>query len=219
MFKAGFSNFALYLLCMSNTENYRVVKSLTEGLYKEKGSRFLAFVIPCESAETAKQHIDLLWKKHPGAVHVCYAWRFGKARFQDRFSDDGEPSNTAGKPIHGQIIAHGITNVLIAVVRYYGGTNLGAGGLMHAYKAASQDALSHAVFEEHYLADYFTISHSYYQTTEVMNMLQKVQADIISRNFDHEEPQLHFKVRQNRSEQLTLALGSKYKLIQTATDQ
>lgn len=184
---------------MNAASSYRIVKSITEGLYREKGSKFLAFVIPCENAEDAKKHLDGFWKKHPGAVHVCYAWRFGKSKFEDRISDDGEPSGSAGKPIFGQIISFDLTNILIAVVRYYGGTNLGVGGLMQAYKAASKDALDKAIIEEKELCDYYKITFNFDQTGDVMNLLQKRNAQIISQEFSETGSTLYFAVSQKLS--------------------
>jgi uncharacterized YigZ family protein len=191
---------------MSAASSYRIVKSITEGLYREKGSKFLAFAIPCTNAMDAKKHIDELWKKHPGAVHVCYAWRFGKSKLphggpdgNDRISDDGEPSGSAGKPIFGQIISFDLTNILIAVVRYYGGTNLGVGGLMQAYKAASKDALDKAIIEEKELCDYYKITFNFDQTGDVMNLLQRRNAAIISQDFSETGSTLYFALSQKLS--------------------
>lgn len=184
---------------MGLASSYRIVKSITEGLYREKGSKFLAFVIPCDNAADAKKHIDDFWKKHPGAVHVCYAWRFGKKKFEDRISDDGEPSGSAGKPIFGQILSYDLTNILIAVVRYYGGTNLGVGGLMQAYKAASKDALDKAVIEEKELCDYYKIVFHFDQTGDVMNLLQRKNVSIISQEFSETGSTLYFSISQKLS--------------------
>lgn len=206
---------------MNATESYRIVKSITEGHYHEKGSKFLAFAIPCDNPSDAKKHLDELWKKNPGAVHVCYAWRFGKKKFEDRFSDDGEPSGSAGKPIFGQIISYGITNVLIAVVRYYGGTNLGVGGLMQAYKAASKDALDKAEIAEKELCDYFQIAFNFEQTGQVMNLLQKRNAQIISQDFSDTGSVLNFAVSQKMGALLPMEFQNLHtlNLEKTGTDQ
>ena len=108
---------------------FKTLSSPGEGLYKEKGSKFLGYAYPCSNVDAAKAHLSSLRKENPGCVHVCYAYCFGSARTEFRFSDDGEPSNSAGAPIHGQIKSFDLTNVLVAVVRYYGGTNLGVGDL------------------------------------------------------------------------------------------
>lgn len=206
---------------MSEAKIYRTVKTNTEGLYKEKGSKFLAYVFPCDNSEDAKKHIALLWKKNPKAVHVCFAWRFGKVKFEDRFSDDGEPNNSAGKPIFGQILSYEITNVLIAVVRYYGGTNLGVGGLISAYKIASKDALDKADIVENYISDYFEIVYPYDLTGDVMNLLQKNGVDIIGQTFNDQGPLTQFKVRQERTKiiQKEFSVNTSYKLTLTASDK
>jgi len=206
---------------MSQTQIYRTVKTNTEGLYKEKGSKFLAFVFPCNNSDDAKKHIALLWKKNPNAVHVCFAWRFGKVKFQDRFSDDDEPNNSAGKPIFGQILSFELTNILIAVVRYYGGTNLGVGGLITAYKEASKDALVKAVIEENYISDYFEIVYPYDLTGDVLNLLQKIGVDIISQNFNDVGPLTQFKVRQERTKiiQKEFSINPNYKLTLIESDK
>lgn len=206
---------------MSQAKIYRTVKTNTEGLYKEKGSKFLSYVFPCDNSVDAKKHIAFLWKKNPNAVHVCFAWRFGKAKFEDRFSDDGEPNNSAGKPIFGQILSYEITNVLIAVVRYYGGTNLGVGGLISAYKTASKDALDKAVIEENYISDYFDIAYPYDLTGDVMNLLQKIGVDIISQKFDENGPLTNFKVKQEKTKtiQKEFSVNPKYKLTLIESDK
>ncbi|MBI3135298.1 MAG: YigZ family protein [Bacteroidetes bacterium] len=187
---------------MSSALKYRTVKTITEGLYREKGSKFLAFAIPCDSAEEAKKHVDQFWKKHPGAVHVCFAWRFGKKKFEERYSDDGEPANSAGKPIFGQIQAFNLTNILIAVVRYYGGTNLGVGGLIQAYKAASKDALDKAEIVEKELADFYAIRFTFDQTGDVMNLLQRRHVEISGQEYNEHGSVVHFSIAQNLSELL-----------------
>jgi len=123
---------------------YKTISSISEGFYKEKGSKFYGFVVPCKTEEEAKNHLNAFRKAHPQAVHVCYAFRFGSEKKLFRSSDDGEPSNSAGAPILGQIQSYDLTNVLIAVVRYYGGTNLGVGGLISAYRTAAKEAIESA---------------------------------------------------------------------------
>lgn len=185
---------------MKTERKYRTVKTTTEGVYREKGSRFFAFAIPCDDSDMAKKHIDELWKKNPGAVHVCYAWRFGKINFSERFSDDGEPSNSAGKPIFGQIVSYDLTNILIAVVRYYGGTNLGVGGLIQAYKSAADDALSKAEIIENDLLDYFRISFDFTSTGDVMNLLTSQRASINSQHHHEKGTILEISVAQSKSD-------------------
>jgi len=123
---------------------FKTVKKVGEGLYKEKGSKFLGFAFPCSSEEEAKNKLINLRKEHHLAVHFCYAFRFGADKKVFRASDDGEPSNSAGPPILGQIKSFDLTNVLVAVVRYYGGTNLGVGGLINAYRTAAKEAIENS---------------------------------------------------------------------------
>lgn len=123
---------------------YRTISKSVEGFYSEKGSRFLSFAFPCETEIEVKEHISQLRKLHPKAVHVCTAFRLGSDKKFYKSSDDGEPAHSAGPPILGQIEAFDLTNILIAVVRYYGGINLGVGGLIKAYRSATQNALQSA---------------------------------------------------------------------------
>ncbi|HEA30878.1 MAG TPA: YigZ family protein [Leeuwenhoekiella sp.] len=109
-----------------------------ESLFKDRGSKFLGYGFPIKNEEEAKQCLDDLWKQHPKASHVCYAWQLGKRYEHYRANDDGEPGNSAGMPIYGQLQSAEVTNVLVAVVRYYGGVNLGVGGLITAYKTSAQ---------------------------------------------------------------------------------
>ncbi len=124
-----------------NVSKFKTVKKVGEGFFREKGSKFLGFVFPCTTEDEAKKILVQLRKEHHLAVHVCYAFRFGADKKQFRASDDGEPSNSAGPPILGQIQSFDLTNVLVAVVRYYGGTNLGVGGLINAYRTAAKEAI------------------------------------------------------------------------------
>ncbi|WP_031428815.1 IMPACT family protein [Flavimarina sp. Hel_I_48] len=109
-----------------------------ESLVKDRGSKFLGYGYPITTEEESKERLEQLWKQHPKASHICYAWQLGKRYEHYRANDDGEPNNSAGMPIYGQLQSAGITNVLVAVVRYYGGTNLGVGGLITAYKTCAQ---------------------------------------------------------------------------------
>lgn len=193
---------------MGQAITYKTIQAITEGLYREKGSRFLAFAIPCNNASEAKAHIQQFWKKHPGAVHVCYAWRLGKRKFEERYSDDGEPANSAGKPIFGQILSFDVTNVLIAVVRYYGGTNLGVGGLMHAYKTASAEALEKATIVEQELLDYYELQHPFDQTGEIMHLLQRKRASILKQTYDINGTTIQLTISQKESTQLEKELNT-----------
>lgn len=194
---------------MKGSDQYFTIQRVSEGLYKEKGSRFLAFAYPCSSSDTAKNIIDQLRKEHHQAVHVCFAWRFGTSEpYQDRFSDDGEPSNSAGKPIHGQLIAKDVTNVVIAVVRYYGGTKLGVGGLINAYRTAAADALEQALLIESYITSPLVVRHPFELTGEVMRIVNQSGAAILSQGFENDRPTLNCEIRQSNLDQLLLEFSN-----------
>jgi uncharacterized YigZ family protein len=125
-------------------DSYKTMESPAEGIYREKGSRFLAFGFPVQNEEEIRELIAGLRKKYHDARHHCYAYRLGPTGEIYRTNDDGEPSGTAGKPIHGQLLSNSLTHVLVVVVRYFGGTLLGTGGLITAYRSATADMLSHA---------------------------------------------------------------------------
>lgn len=159
--------------------SYKTIAKESEGFYKEKGSKFLAFAVPVTSEEEIKAFISQKRKEHHQAVHVCSAFRLGADHKVYRASDDGEPSNSAGPPILGQIQAKELTNILIAVVRYYGGTNLGVGGLISAYRSAAKDALENAQIVEREEMISFEFSCSYAQMPSVMTFLKKEQIEIL----------------------------------------
>lgn len=134
-----------------DTASYKTISSKSEGVYKEKGSKFLAFAFQVTNEEEIKEALKQLRIEHPSARHHCYAWKINPENTQTRANDDGEPSSTAGKPILGQIESFGLTNVLICVIRYFGGTLLGASGLIKAYRNAAKDALEQADVIEKYV--------------------------------------------------------------------
>ena len=162
---------------------FKTIAAISEGFYKEKGSKFLAFAIPCKTEEEIKEHIQQLRKEHYQAVHVCSAFRLGSDKKKYRASDDGEPSNSAGAPILGQIQSFDLTNILIAVVRYYGGINLGVGGLIHAYRTASKEALENAQIIEREDEVQVTLSYSYNEMPQVMALLKNSKSKIIHQDF------------------------------------
>ena len=136
-----------------NSDEYRTIKSEGEGYYTEKRSKFLAFAHHVETVEQIKDLLAIYRKKYYDARHVCYAYMLGPERTEFRANDDGEPSSTAGKPILGQINSNELTDILIVVVRYYGGVNLGTSGLIVAYREAASDAIAHAEVETRQVAD------------------------------------------------------------------
>ena len=183
-------------------DSYQTLSKLSEGFYKEKGSKFLAFAYPCSDESTAKERIEQLRKEHHNACHVCFAWRFGTDRFFDRYSDDGEPSNSAGKPIFGQIQSFELTNVMLAVVRYYGGTNLGVGGLITAYKTAAKEALEKGSIVRKYITESYKIKHTYDATGIVMQLINQVNGEITEQGYEDPLPFIICSVRKSLSEQL-----------------
>jgi uncharacterized YigZ family protein len=165
---------------------YLTIAAISEGFYKEKGSKFLAFALPCKTEEEAKAYLNSYRKEHHQAVHVCSAFRFGSDKKVFRASDDGEPSNSAGPPILGQIQSFDLTNILIAVVRYYGGTNLGVGGLITAYRTAAKEALEAATIIEQEDAQVLELHFSYEQMPQIMKIIKSHAVLIISQEFDNE---------------------------------
>ncbi len=163
--------------------SYYTIKSQSEGLYKEKGSKFISIAIPVTSLDQIKNELENLKSKYHDARHHCYAWVFGMDDQQYRSNDDGEPSHSAGDPILGQIRSFSLTNILVVVIRYFGGTKLGVGGLIHAYKTAAEGALSVAdkiqIFE--------TVAVQMKFPYEVMSTAEKIindfEIEVVDRDF------------------------------------
>jgi uncharacterized YigZ family protein len=158
-------------------DTYRTIKSTSQGLYRAKGSRFISFALPVSSAESVKPLLEEYRKKYHDARHHCYAYMIGADRKNWRVNDDGEPSGTAGKPIMGQINSFGLTNILIIVVRYFGGTLLGTSGLINAYKTAAYEAITNSEIIERTLNDYYKIEFPYSQMNSVMKILKDENID------------------------------------------
>lgn len=167
---------------LENTQ-YRTISETGESLFKDRGSKFLGRAEYCTNEKQAKEIIESLRKQHPQAVHVCSAFRFGAAMKLYRSSDDGEPSNSAGPPILGQIQSFDMTNVLVTVVRYYGGVNLGVGGLINAYRTSAKEALSNAVIIVDEDRFSFSISFGYDQVPKVMQIMKNGPASINKQDF------------------------------------
>jgi uncharacterized YigZ family protein len=158
---------------MNNAILYKTIEKTAEGLYKEKGSKFLSFVVPCANETEAKQILEHYRSQYHDARHHCYAYRLGITDILERSNDDGEPSGTAGKPILGQLHSFEVTNIIAIVIRYFGGTKLGVGGLITAYKTATQDALSKAVIKQKELKRHYLIHFNYPQMGSLMAFLNK----------------------------------------------
>ncbi len=169
---------------MEQVDVYTTISEPAKGIYKEKGSKFLAFGYPVMEEEQIKHHIQELKQKYYDARHHCYAWQLGLDDNHYRVNDDGEPSGTAGKPIHGQIRSHGVTNLLIVVVRYFGGTKLGTSGLINAYKCATADVLANAKMVEKTINNHYKVQFSYAVMNDVMRVIKEEEPDIINQQFD-----------------------------------
>lgn len=150
------------------TSSYRTISASGESLYKVKGSKHLGFAMAAANEEGINVALEQLRKAHHTANHVCYAWRLGIEQMHHRANDDGEPANSAGMPILGQIEKYELTHVLVAVVRYFGGTKLGVGGLIDAYRSAAQMAIESATIEERHLMSHFKLYFPYERMSEVM---------------------------------------------------
>jgi len=158
-----------------------------ESLFKEKSSKFFGYAYPVESEDEVKPIIEVLKKKHPHAVHYCYAYQIGTETIQYRANDDGEPSNTAGAPIYGQIQSFGLTNVLVVVVRIYGGIKLGVGGLITAYRTSAQITLESCEIVEKTIDVSFQISFDYKNMNKVMRVIKEKKLDIVHQEMEINE--------------------------------
>jgi uncharacterized YigZ family protein len=157
---------------MNSDDTYKTIKSLSKGIYKEKGSRFISFALPVSSLKDIKPLLDYYRKKYHDARHHCYSYIIGFDKASWRTNDDGEPSGTAGKPIMNQINSFGLTNILIIVIRYFGGTLLGTSGLINAYKTAAAEAIKKSEIIECTIMDYYKIEFPYSAMNSVMKVLK-----------------------------------------------
>lgn len=165
---------------------FKTITSTSNGIYKEKGSKFLAFAIPVLSADEVKEFVKNFRKEYYDARHVCYAYMLGAERTDFRTNDDGEPSGTAGRPILGQINSRELTNVLVIVVRYFGGILLGTGGLTTAYKEAAADALNQSEIIEKTVDIKISILFEYILMNDVMHIIKESNAQILHQLFDNQ---------------------------------
>jgi len=166
-------------------DTYKTIEKPSEEiLFKEKNSKFYGYAFPVTSEEEIKNHLDSLRKQHHGAVHFCYAFQLGTDKIQYRANDDGEPSNSAGMPIYGQIQSFGITNVLVVVVRFFGGVKLGVGGLISAYRTAAQMALEESQIIEKTIDVSFEISFDYKNMNKVMRVIKEKNLEIVSQEMN-----------------------------------
>lgn len=188
---------------------YQTIKHPAEGLYKEKGSKFLAHAYPVQTEDEIKEHVAFLKKKYYDARHHCFAWQLGTDGMHFRMNDDGEPSGTAGKPILGQILSSEITNVLVVVVRYFGGVKLGTGGLVQAYKAATADALDNAEMIECTVDKSFSIRFPYDLMNPVMKVIDDEGITVTQRVFEA-DCTLTLTVRESNFDELVARFQKTY---------
>lgn len=172
-----------------------------EILFKEKNSKFFGYAFPITSEQEVKNHLDILRKQHYGAVHFCYAFQIGTDKIQFRANDDGEPSNTAGAPIYGQIQSFGLTNILVVVVRFFGGIKLGVGGLISAYRTSAQMALETSEIIEKTINIHYIVSFDYKNMNKVMRVIKEKNLDIISQNMN-ESCEIEIATRKKNAEQI-----------------
>jgi uncharacterized YigZ family protein len=193
------------------TDTYRTISKPGEGLYKDKGSKFHAFAFQVHNENEIKDHLSELRKKFYDARHHCYAWALGPNRDAYRQNDDAEPSGTAGKPIYGQILSHDLTNILIVVVRYFGGVKLGVRGLINAYKAAAIDALENTLIEEKIIKEVYEIKFEYPLLNDVMKIIKDHDLNQLSQDFSL-SCQLTVAIRRDQSARLKDLFESIYGL-------
>jgi uncharacterized YigZ family protein len=179
-------------------DSYKSIKAQSEGFYKDRGSKFFSYAYPVKTEEEIKEILDLLKKEHHSARHHCYAWRLGEREIIYRANDDGEPSSTAGKPILGQLQSFGVTNVLVVVVRYFGGTLLGTSGLINAYRNAAASALENAEIITLTIDSVFRLTYTYNEMNEVMRILKQENLNILNTRFE-DICSLDFSVRESKA--------------------
>jgi uncharacterized YigZ family protein len=188
-----------------------ITKASEEVLFKDKNSKFFGYAFPITSEEEAKVHIEDLKKKHHQARHWCYAWQIGKEVHQFRANDDGEPSNTAGMPIYGQIQSFDVTNLLIVIVRHYGGIKLGVGGLINAYKTTAQMALENSKIVKRTIDEVFVIKFDYPEMNLVMRVIKEHNLNITEQKLEL-NCEIHISVRKKIAEEIFKKFEAIYKV-------
>jgi uncharacterized YigZ family protein len=173
-------------MAVASDDIYKTIKSFSEGIYKEKGSRFIASAVPVTTETEIKTILDYTRRNHHEAKHHAFAYILGKDGIAWRANDDGEPSGTAGRPILGQIKSRGLTNVLVIVTRYFGGTLLGTSGLINAYKTAAASALENAEIIDHIIHEYYEVKYPYSAMNNVMKIIKEENIIQAEHSFDLE---------------------------------
>ena len=169
----------------NNIDSYKtILQASKEGLFKDRGSKFYGYAFPVTNEEEIKEKIELLKKQHYNARHWCYAWQLGKNYDHYRANDDGEPSNSAGMPIYGQLQSFNVTNILVVVVRYFGGTKLGVGGLIKAYKNGAKLALENSIIIHKTIDEVFLIKFEYPEMNTIMRIIKDENISIINQKME-----------------------------------
>lgn len=200
-------------------DTYKTIEAPSiETLFKEKKSKFFGYAYPIESEEEVKPIIDALRKQHPNACHYCYAYQIGTEKISYRANDDGEPNNSAGMPIYGQIQSFGLTNTLVVVVRIFGGVKLGVGGLITAYKTAAQITLKECALVEKTIDIHCLISFDYQNMNKVMRIIKEKKIEIISQEMELDTEtdlpmgKIEIKIRKKNAEILFDIFNSVYNI-------
>lgn len=179
-------------------DTYKTISIKSEGYFKDKGSKFMAYAWPVKNEDEIKEILTEIKKEHHNARHHCYAWRLGTEEITYRANDDGEPSSTAGRPILGQLQSFSLTNTLVVVVRYFGGTLLGTSGLINAYKSAAADALNNARIVTKTIEMKFKLHFTYPHMNDVMQIMKQENLNIVDTQFEI-ECDLFFTVRKSEA--------------------
>ena len=181
------------------SDTYLTIEKKTDVIFKDKGSKFLFFVFPVENDVKIKEVLLQIKKEHPTANHHCYAYRLGADKLNYRANDDGEPNNTAGKPILGQIQSNDLTNILIVVVRYFGGTLLGVSGLINAYKTSAAEVIKECKIVEKFISFNYRINFPFEHLNDVMKLLKQTDCKISAQQFDN-DCEISFSIRKANAE-------------------
>ncbi len=195
-----------------NQDTYKTILTSPEpALFKEKNSKFYGYAFPVTNEDEVKTHIEELKKEHHSARHWCYAYQIGTEKISYRANDDGEPNNSAGMPIYGQIQSFDVTNVLIVVVRYFGGVKLGVGGLITAYKTAAQMVLETAEIIEKTIDIHYIIKFDYINMNKVMRVIKEKNIDIINQKMEM-SCEIEIAIRKNNAQNIYEAFSSIYEI-------
>lgn len=186
-------------------DTYKTIAGPSEGIYREKGSKFIALAFPVESEAEVKEKLAEIQKQYFDARHHCYSYILGPNKDAYRLNDNGEPSGTAGRPIHGQLLSKDLTNTLVIVVRYFGGIKLGVSGLINAYKTAAKDALDQATIIEKTVDETYKVSFDYSVMNSVMQLLKDPYVSILGQGYENRYL-ITFKIRRREADRIVTAL-------------